>query len=278
MRHGTESCCKLDSTMFTVATQPETAGMTCLSQPPTDGRKVDEHNDWECDLKHRNALCQWCTVPEKLNNSPSGIMTKIIRGCFLNVLKWSTDLHVPIVPYQQLPCNKQFHASIPTNARRHSSCTSRYAFSKSVRPYIAPNHVLKSLDSQLYTSMMGTQKKIKSRVCVLGLFFHHLMSSKKQMGLFGKLLVCELQVSSSTAKDPSCGRKFPSLEEPTELNGTQKGTKSAGNHERFPLNPCMYTIHIHVYIYIPAIPHTGQGFHAWIVRRTEGIWVLSAMF
>ena len=122
----------------------------------------------------------------------------------------------------------------------------------------------------------GNSKKIKSRVCVLGLFFHHLMSSrKKQMGLFGKLLVCELQVSSSTAKDPSCGRKFPSLEEPTELNGTKKSTKSAGNHERFHLNPRVYTIHIHVYIYIP---HAGQGFHAWIVRRTEGIWVLSAMF
>lgn len=89
-----------------------------------------------------------------------------------------------IVPYQQLACNKQFHASIPTNARRHSSCTSRYAFSKSVRPYIAPNHVLKSLDSQLYTSMMGNSKKIKSRVCVLGLFFHHLMSSKKTNGSF----------------------------------------------------------------------------------------------
>ena len=170
-------------------------------------------------------------------------------------------MHVPIVPYQQLACNKQFHTSIPTNARRHCSCTSRYAFSKSVRPYIAPNHVLKSLDSQLQAIYIqdGNLKKIKSRVCVLGLFFHHLMSSKKQMGLFGKLLVCELQVSSSTAKDPSCGRKFPSLEEPTELNGTKKSTKSAGNHERFPLNPRVYTIHIHVYIYIP---HAGQGFHA----------------
>ena len=39
---------------FTVAIQPETAHN--LSQPPADGRNVNEHNDWECDLKHREAL------------------------------------------------------------------------------------------------------------------------------------------------------------------------------------------------------------------------------
>lgn len=33
----------------------------------------------------------------------------------------------------------------------------------------------------------GNSKKIKSRVCVLGLFFHHLMSSKKTNGSFWKV-------------------------------------------------------------------------------------------